>query len=161
MRGNVETRLRKLTEQSIDALVLAQAGLERLGLRDSITEILDPSWMLPAVGQGALALECRVEDQVVCELLGKLNDPPTAFAVRAERAMLRALGGGCRVPIGAASNVDGDSLRLRGGVLSPNGTSRIEAQIVGQAAQCESLGRQLADELLAGGAAALLASTSP
>src|SRR5204863_3275568 len=92
MRGNVETRLRKLVEQNLDATILAQAGLVRLGLADHITEILDPSWMLPAVGQGALGLECRTDDAATRALLDKLNDPPTRWAVLAERAMLRGLG---------------------------------------------------------------------
>ena len=100
IRGNVETRLRKLDEQGLDAIILAQAGLERLGLAGHITEILDPSWMLPAVGQGALGLECRADDAAVLVVLGPLNDAPTMQAVLAERALLRGLGGGCLVPIG-------------------------------------------------------------
>src|ERR671933_315144 len=102
MRGNVETRLRKLSEQGLDALILARAGLERLGLGDVITEVLDPAWMLPAVGQGALGLECRADDRAALDLVRQLDDAPTRQAVLAERSLLRALGGGCQVPIGAA-----------------------------------------------------------
>ena len=158
MRGNVETRLRKLEEQGLDALVLAQAGLERLGLGAAITELLDPAWMLPAVGQGALGLECRAEDGDTLGLLRALDDVPSRQAVLAERALLRALGGGCLVPIGAAARVEGDSLTLRGAVLSPDGRGRVAGQAEGPAAEAEALGRRLAEDLLARGARALLAS---
>src|SRR6185312_7145456 len=114
---NVETRLRKLREQDLDAIILAQAGLERLGLGEHITEILDPAWMLPAVGQGALGLECRADDAVTRSLLEPLNDAPTRQAVLAERALLRGLGGGCLVPLGAWAVVEGDRLTLRAAVL--------------------------------------------
>jgi hydroxymethylbilane synthase len=156
IRGNVETRLRKLTENKLDGILLAQAGLERLGLTGEITEILDQTWMLPAVGQGALGLECRVTDQETCSLLAKINDPPTSWAVRAERSMLRELGGGCHVPIGAATAVAGPSLTLRGAVLSPDGTRRIEGQVAGPTPAAEELGRQLAKDLLKQGAKTLL-----
>src|SRR5262249_55870033 len=91
IRGNVETRLRKLEEVDLDALILAEAGLQRLGLAAAITEALDASWMLPAVGQGALGLECRADDAVTLDLVRRLNHPPTWYAIQAERAMLRAL----------------------------------------------------------------------
>src|SRR5262245_3953353 len=123
MRGNVETRLRKLAEQDeLDGLILAQAGLERLNLAGHITEILDPSWMLPAVGQGALGLECRADDAAAYGIVAKINDPATMQAVLAERAMLRGLGGGCQVPIGAATHIDGATLTLFGAVLPPDGS---------------------------------------
>src|SRR5439155_24744490 len=105
IRGNVETRLRKLAEQGLDALILAQAGLERLGLQAAIAETLDPAWMLPAVGQGALGLECRTDDPRTRELLMRLDDPSTHRAVLAERALLRHLGGGCQVPLGASAEM--------------------------------------------------------
>ena len=158
IRGNVETRLRKLTENNLDGLLLAQAGLERLGLAGQITEILDPAWMLPAVGQGALGLECRTDDKETCALVAKINDPATAWAVRAERAMLRELGGGCHVPIGAATIVAGTNLTLRGAVLSPDGGRRIEGQVFGSLLSAEDLGRQLAKDLLLRGANELLES---
>jgi hydroxymethylbilane synthase len=156
LRGNVETRLRKLDEQQLDAIILAEAGLRRLGLETAITEILDPTWMLPAVGQGALGLECRADDSITRVLLERLNDPATRQAVLAERALLRGLGGGCLVPIGASAQVEGEQLRLRGAVLSPDGSRRIAGQQSGAAADAESVGRQLADTLLADGARELL-----
>ena len=128
LRGNVETRLRKLKEQNLDAIILAQAGLRRLGLESAITELLDPRWMLPAVGQGALGLECRTDDAATLGLLEQLNHLPTRQAVLAERALLRGLGGGCLVPMGAIARVEGSELLLRGAVLSPDGRQRIAAQ---------------------------------
>ncbi len=156
LRGNVETRLRKLDEQNLDAIVLAEAGLRRLGLSSAITEVLDPAWMLPAVGQGALGLECRADDAVTVGLLDRLNDAPTRQAVLAERALLRGLGGGCLVPIGASARVEGDRLMLRGAVLTPDGRQRVTAEKDGPAAEPEELGQQLADILLACGARELL-----
>lgn len=156
IRGNVETRLRKLDEQEPDALILAQAGLERLGLAETITEVLNPTWMLPAVGQGALGLECRVEDQATRDLVQRLNDPPTFHAVLAERAFLRTLQGGCQVPIGALGVVTGETLTLRGAVLAPDGGRRVEGATRGISAGAEELGRDLAMELLARGAGELL-----
>jgi len=156
IRGNVETRLRKLDELELDGLVLAQAGLERLGLAQAITEILNPRWMLPAVGQGALGLECRADDAATIALLMKLNHPATSLAVRAERAMLQALGGGCQVPIGAATRVDGQALTLRGVVLAPDGSRRIAGEATGTLPEAEALGRRLAEELLGNGAKELL-----
>jgi hydroxymethylbilane synthase len=157
MRGNVETRLRKLIEQDLDALILAQAGLERLGLGTAITEVLDPSWFLPAVGQGALGLECRSSDRATLELLRQVNDPPTHQAVLAERALLWALGGGCLVPIGAAASVAGEMLTLRGCVLQPDGARRVDGTAIGSVALATELGQRLAGDLLARGARELLA----
>jgi hydroxymethylbilane synthase len=157
MRGNVETRLRKLDEQNLDGLILAQAGLERLGLAAVITQVLDPAWFLPAVGQGALGLECRAEDRATLNLLRQVNDLPTQRAVLAERALLWALGGGCLVPIGAAATVAGETLALRGAVLSPDGMRRVAGAVSGPAAAAEELGRRLAEDLLARGARELLA----
>jgi hydroxymethylbilane synthase len=157
VRGNVETRLRKLDEQGLDALILAQAGLERLGLAGQVTEVLDRSWMLPAVGQGALGLECRAEDQLTRALLAALDDVPTRRAVLAERALLRGLGGGCLVPIGALAVVAGGRLALRGAVLSPDGSRRVAGELSGPAEEAEDVGRRLAQELLDRGARALLA----
>ncbi len=151
IRGNVETRLRKLDEQGLDAIILAQAGLERLGLAGHITEILDPSWMLPAVGQGALGLERRADDAAVAAVLGPLNDAATMAAVLAERALLRGLGGGCLVPIGARAVVEGDRLTLRAAVLAPDGSRRVADEAEGPAAAAEAVGRGLAERLLARG----------
>lgn len=156
IRGNVETRLRKLVEQDLDATILAQAGLVRLGLAEQITEVLDQAWMFPAVGQGALGLECRTKDAGARALLDRLNDPPTRAAVLAERAMLRGLGGGCQTPIGAVTTIAGGILTLRGVVLPPDGSRRIEAAIAGPIAEAESLGQMLADDLRKLGAAEVL-----
>jgi hydroxymethylbilane synthase len=158
VRGNVETRLRKLDEKEFDALVLAEAGLERLGLHGRIAERLDPSWMLPAVGQGALGLECRADAMQERELLGHIDDAATHQAVLAERALLRTLEGGCQVPIGASGHVQGPRLTLRATVLDPQGQKRFEASISGSAEDAEELGRQLAVELLGRGARELLKS---
>jgi hydroxymethylbilane synthase len=156
IRGNVDTRLRKLVEQDLDAIILAEAGLVRLGLAREITEVLDPTWMLPAVGQGALGLECRAEDAVTRGLLQALNDTATHQAVLAERALLRGLGGGCQVPIGAATTVRGERLELRGAVLAPDGKERIGGEVSGEAVSAEELGFRLAQELMARGASDLL-----
>jgi hydroxymethylbilane synthase len=156
LRGNVETRLRKLAEQDLDAIILARAGLERLGLGQHITEILDPEWMLPAVGQGALGLECRAGDGDTLALLRALDDVPARQAVLAERAVLRGLGGGCLVPIGASATVEGERLALRAAVLSPDGSRRIAGDLSGPAAEAEVLGQRLAERLLAEGARELL-----
>jgi hydroxymethylbilane synthase len=155
-RGNVGTRLSKLDGPELDALVLAQAGLERLGLGSHITEILDPVWMLPAVGQGALGLECRADDAPTRALLAPLNDPATRQAVLAERAFLRALGGGCLVPVGAAAAVRDGRLTLRGAVLPPDGSSRVAAEEAGPVEEAETIGARLAAALLTAGARELL-----
>jgi hydroxymethylbilane synthase len=155
IRGNVETRLRKLRESGIDATILAEAGLLRLGLGSAITEVLDPLWMLPAVGQGALGLECRADDRATLTVMEPLNHLPTRRAVLAERAMLSALGGGCQVPMGVVSRADGDVLTLRGAVVRPDGGARVEAESGGPADQPENVGRLVAEELLARGAGKL------
>jgi hydroxymethylbilane synthase len=161
IRGNVETRLRKLADEDLDALILAQAGLERLGLGSAVTEILDAAWMLPAVGQGALGLECRADDAAVLRILAQLDDPATHLAVRAERSLLRSLGGGCQVPIGAAGVVRDGVLTLRGAVLRPDGRRRVDGQTAGPADDAEDLGRKLAEDLLGRGAAELLSGADP
>ena len=127
LRGNVETRLRKLDAQELDAIVLAEAGLVRLGLADRVTEVLNPGWMLPAVGQGAIGLECRAADEASRAVVEGVNDPPTWARVSAERAMLLALGGGCLIPVGASSATADGVLTVRGVVLSPDGRRRIVA----------------------------------
>ncbi len=159
LRGNVETRLRKLDEQNLDAIILSEAGLVRLDLESAITEFLDPQWMLPAVGQGALGLECRTDDAITLGLLDRLNDWPTRQAVLAERALLRELGGGCLLPLGARSRVEGDRLLLCAAVLSADGRERIAAEHSGAAENAEAMGRQLAQRMLASGARELLSSS--
>jgi hydroxymethylbilane synthase len=161
LRGNVETRLRKLREQNLDAIVLAQAGLLRLRLGDAITEILDPAWMLPAVGQGAIGLECRANDVDTRHFVEAVNDPATWAAVQAERAMLWGLGGGCLVPIGSLTKVEGNSLTLRGAVLTPDGRRRIVDTHRGPAEQPLNVGAELAARLLSAGARELLDGQPP
>jgi hydroxymethylbilane synthase len=157
IRGNVGTRLSKLDEQGLDAIILAQAGLERLGLSTHITEILDPLWMLPAVGQGALGLECRTDDSATLNILGQLNDGPTRQAVLAERALLRGLGGGCLVPIGARAVIVGDRLTLSAAVLAPDGSRRVADETEGPAVDAEQIGQALAERMWEQGARELLA----
>ncbi|QJW93407.1 hydroxymethylbilane synthase [Frigoriglobus tundricola] len=156
LRGNVDTRLRKLDDQNLDAIILAEAGLVRLGLADRVTEILDPSWMLPAVGQGAIGLECRAGDAEAQRLVAALRCPDTFCRVRAERAMLYTLGGGCLVPIGATSKVLDGVLTVRGAVLSPDGARRVVATHSGLATAPVGVGQELAAMLLAEGADELL-----
>jgi hydroxymethylbilane synthase len=157
IRGNVDTRLRKLDEGEYDALVLAEAGLMRLGLEARIAERLPLSVMLPAVGQGALGLEARAEDTVTCETLAKLNHAPTAAAVTAERSMLAALHGGCLAPVAAWGRVEGDGqLHLTGLVISIDGSRRLLTEIIGDVHDAASLGQFAATDLLAQGAAQLI-----
>jgi hydroxymethylbilane synthase len=161
LRGNVDTRLRKLEDGTFDGLILAQAGLQRLGLGASVTHVLDSSWMLPAVGQGALGLECRSDDAATSALAQKLDDLPTRQAVTAERAMLFALGGGCMVPIGALAIVVNEELTLRGAVLEAAGQECIEGSVTGPAAAAADLGQRLAEQLQVQGARRLLAAGGP
>lgn len=156
LRGNVETRLRKLRDQNLDAIILAEAGLVRLGMADRIAGLLDQTWMLPAVGQGAIGLECRADDDETKHALGALTDTDTVHRVLAERAMLYALGGGCLVPIGAVSKVLDGNLTVRGSVLSPDGKRRIVATHTGLAETPLAVGQELAAMLLAEGAGELL-----
>ena len=152
IRGNVDTRLRKLDEGQYDAILLASAGLHRLGWEDRIAEILEPEVMVPAVGQGALGVETRSDDEAVRGLLAPLHDEKTATAVGAERALLDALGGGCQVPLGAHAVVSGSVLKLAAVVVSPDGGRAVKARETGDADQAEALGRQAAEHLLAAGA---------
>jgi hydroxymethylbilane synthase len=156
LRGNVETRLRKLMDQDLAAIILAEAGLDRLGLAGRITERLDQTWMLPAVGQGAIGLECRADDADTRHLVEGVNDPTTWSRVAAERAMLWALGGGCLVPIGAVSEVRDGVLTVRGAVLSADGRRRITATHRGPADSPLAIGQELATMLLAEGAGEVL-----
>ena len=156
IRGNVETRLRKLADGECDALILAEAGLKRLGFADRITEYLGPPRFLPAVGQGALGLETRVEGEVRAIVAG-LDDPASHASVVAERAFLAALHGGCLAPIGAYGHIDAlGQLRLDGVVLSPDGTQRLAGNLSGNPAGAFELGQRLADELEQNGAGPLV-----
>jgi len=155
LRGNVDTRLQKMKDGRCDAILLALAGLERLGRAGEATEILDPATFVPAPGQGAIALECRRDDPAVAAAAAALDDPRTAREVAAERALLQALGGGCNVPLGAHAITEGRDLLLRAFVGRADGSSLVRGQKRG--ADPLAVGRGLADDLLARGAAALLA----
>lgn len=158
LRGNVNTRLAKLDAGEFDAIILAAAGLIRLGFHERIAAYLPVSQSLPANGQGAVGIECRSDDAAIQALLAPLEHPATRQAVLAERAMNRALQGGCQVPIGAFAEVDGDKLHLRGLVGQLDGQQILQAEVHGAATEGETLGRQLADMLLAQGAGAILAA---
>ena len=159
VRGNVDTRLRKLDEGQFDAIVLAEAGLRRLGLADRITQRLPFNVMLPAVGQGALGIECRADDAKTRAILANVEDQATRAAVTAERALLEQLRGGCRAPVGAIARVDLGKLQLSAVVLSADGAQRLAADQAGSSGEAEALGRRVADALLAQGAAALIAES--
>ena len=143
IRGNVDTRLNKLAAGEVDALVLALCGLERLGKRDVASEILSSEQMLPAVGQGALAVECRAGDTAVKQLLAPLNDAASAACVAAERAMLAALDGSCRTPIGGLATIGGDRLRLDGLLLSEDGTAERRGRQEGAVSDAVEIGTEL------------------
>jgi hydroxymethylbilane synthase len=159
VRGNVDTRLRKLDEGQFDALVLAEAGLRRLELADRISHVLPFDMMLPAVGQGALGIECRADDAATRNILLSLNDNATHAAVIAERALLEHLRGGCMAPIGALGQVHDSTLSLSAVVLSADGARRLTASEVDSPSEAESLGLRVADVLLAQGAAELIATS--
>lgn len=156
LRGNVDTRIRKLDEQNLDGIILAEAGLVRLGLKDRITEILDPEWMLPAVGQGAIGLECRTDDTATREILSTINHYETWSTALSERSMLATLGGGCLVPIGARSSVANGILTLRGTVLTEDGRRRISGTFRGSWETPLAVGQVLAAMLVDEGANELL-----
>jgi hydroxymethylbilane synthase len=156
LRGNVDTRLRKLKEQNWHGMILAHAGLHRLGLEAEIKELLDPQWMIPAVGQGALGLECRADDVDTQQALRLLNHEPSFQAVTAERAFMRALGGGCLEPIAGLATVIGNTLELHGAVLSADGKERVAGNHSGPLDQAAQIGQELAYHLLAQGADVLL-----
>lgn len=157
LRGNVGTRLTKLDNQEYDAIILAAVGLKRLGLQNRIKQYIDTDLILPAVGQGAIGIESRADDKTLSELLAPLEDKNSRICIEAERAMNLALQGGCQVPIACLSQLENDSLTLRGLVGRIDGSEMIKAEITGHSTQAEALGRQLADNLLAQGAKAILA----
>lgn len=159
IRGNVDTRLRKLRQGDFDALILALAGLERLGLADQASGVLGPPQLLPAVGQGALGLETRADDQPSRGQLEALNDPESFQAVAAERAMLAALRGGCLAPVAAWARIESGRLVLSGRVLSHDGTQRLDASAASDPQQATALGHAVADQLLDQGAAELIESS--
>lgn len=156
VRGNVETRIRKLKEDNLDAVILAAAGLNRLGFTDVITELLDADFSIPAIGQGALGLECRLDDTATIAALAFLNHPDTAAAVAAERALLKRCEGGCQVPIAAHGTVSGDTLTLVGFIASVDGKQTVRESLSGSVQDAVRLGTELAERLLAAGGKAIL-----
>ncbi|SFW28036.1 hydroxymethylbilane synthase [Nitrosovibrio sp. Nv17] len=161
LRGNVLTRLRKLDEGQFAAIILAAAGLKRLGLGERITAVLSPESSLPAVGQGALGIECRADRPDLLELMQPLHHPDTARCVEAERAMGRALGGNCQVPLGGYAEIREGILRLRGFVASPDGIHMVRDEVKGEPGAGADIGARLADALKERGAAEILAALDP
>ena len=156
LRCNVNTRLAKLDAGRYDAIILASAGLMRLGMEARICERLAPSVILPAIGQGAIGIECRRDDARVNTLIGVLNDAETHVRVRAERALNHRLGGGCQVPIAGFAEIASGRLVLRALVGRPDGSEIIEGKVQGAIEQAQTLGTELADDLLSRGAKAIL-----
>ena len=157
LRGNVDTRIRKLDEGQYDAVILASAGLVRLGLQDRISLRIPIEHMLPAVGQGAIAIETRSDDEFAIEVTRKLDHRETRLACLAERSFLRSLGGGCQLPIAAHATIEKDLLKLDGLVATPDGSKRLRDTLSGSADSAEDIGALLASTLIDRGATTLLA----
>ncbi len=156
LRGNVNSRLEKLDNGDYDAIILACAGLVRLDMEKRIKQRISSSWILPAVGQGAIGLEARIDDQEVLDLISVLNHEDTADRISAERALNKGLNGGCQVPIASYAMLDGDTLHLQALVGEPDGSLIIESDISGHRNEAEQLGAKLAEELLSNGAKEIL-----
>jgi hydroxymethylbilane synthase len=156
LRGNVDTRLKKLVDQELDGIILAEAGLLRLGYESQITEILDRNWMLPAVGQGAVGVETGTESRPENDQIEATNDPQTLAEVLAERSFLVELGGGCLIPVGVDTKCVGQNLELKGVVIACDGKRRLEAKLAADLSCPIELGRQLAKILLDQGAGEIL-----
>jgi len=157
IRGNVDTRLRRVADGEVDAVLLARAGLARLGRLDAISEVLEPERMLPAPGQGALAVECRADDAALADLLREALDSVSArVAVTAERSLLAALEAGCTAPVGALAELSGDLVRLRAVAAAVEGRTAVHGVLTAPAEDAVGLGRRLADQMLTDGAAELL-----
>ena len=147
IRGNVQTRLGKIETEGLDGVVLAQAGLKRLGLDDRITQVFTADEMIPAVGQGALAIECRSDDTEMLDMLSKINDEPTRLAVEGERSFLNQLNGGCQVPMGVYGTVEKGQLTLKALIASLDGKTVYEGELSGPAKKGVMLGKNLAKAL--------------
>ncbi len=164
LRGNVDTRLRRVADRDLDAVVLALAGLRRLGRADDVTEILDPIQVLPAPAQGALAIECRTSDTAAIEMLAALDHADTRAAVTAERALLAALEGGCSAPVGGLAEIaegdDGPEVFLRGSVTALDGSDAVRLSATGPTTDAAGVGRRLAAELIADGANTMMGSST-
>lgn len=156
VRGNVDTRLRKMSKGQFDAIILAKAGLKRMGHESDITEVIDTDLMLPAVGQGSIAVECRQDDEEMLAVLKEVSDFETEVAVRAERALLRYLEGGCQVPIGAYGRVVDGELVLDGMISSLDGKKLFRSQRKGRPEDAERIGTELAEHLYRSGGAQIL-----
>lgn len=156
LRGNVETRIRKMAEQGLDAIILAHAGVLRLGLSRRVTQIIPTAQMLPAVGQGAIAVEIRADDGRTAAAVARINHHPTDVTTRTERAFLRELEGGCQVPIGCLSRIDNDGLLVEGLIASLDGGLILKQQMRGPVEQAEEMGCSLARRLLDMGGRAIL-----
>lgn len=156
LRGNVDTRLKKLETEDLQAVILAAAGLNRLGLKKRITQILEPDLILPAIGQGALGIEIKENDQKLDDLLGFLNHKQTETMVRAERAFLKKMEGGCQVPLAAYGRVMGEEILLEGFVSELDGTRVIKNQVNGKPHEPEKIGEKLAELLLNSGGREIL-----
>ena len=156
LRGNLETRLKKIETENLQGIILAAAGMKRLGLTEKISQYLPIETMLPAIGQGALGLEIRADDNELGKILVKLNHAPTAAEITAERSFLRHLGGGCLLPIAAFGKLEGDKLSLEGLVAAPNGASVVRDKVRGTIAEADELGKRLAEMILEKGGKKLL-----
>lgn len=156
LRGNLDSRLRKLDEGQFDAIILAGAGVKRLGWDGKITELLSPEVSLPAIGQGALGIETHTDDAYINDLVAFFDHPETSYAVRSERALLKRLEGGCQVPIAAYGELSGDTLKLTGLVASTDGKTIIKDALTGPKEKAEAMGVELAERLLRNGAYEIL-----
>lgn len=156
LRGNLNTRMAKLEKQNLDAIILAFAGVDRLGWSEKITQKIPYDISLPAVGQGSIGIEIRENDEEILNIVKKLEDRDSSAAIIAERGLLRTLEGGCQIPIGALGTVNGDSLTLKGLVASLNGETVLREEITGKAEDAEKLGIELAQKLIAKGADKIL-----
>ena len=156
LRGNIDTRLKKIETENLTGVILAAAGMKRMGLAQKITQFLPVETMLPAVGQGALGLQMRQDDIALAKVCAGLNDAKTATEVTAERSFLRALGGGCRLPIAALGKLDGKMLTLEGMLAAPNGSTMIRDKINGAINDAEEMGKKLAEIILEKGGKKLL-----
>jgi hydroxymethylbilane synthase len=156
LRGNLDTRIKKLTTLDLDGIILACAGLKRMGWEDKISDYFDPEVLVPAIGQGILAIETLEQNSRVRELVADINHLPTALEIKTERSFLKKLGGGCQVPIAGMAKVAGDKIRFIGLVASTAGREVIRGEKEGSLYEAEQIGRQLAQDLLAQGAAEIL-----